>query len=80
VFSDGFLEGQARNLNEDFPSESRPYTEDYDYLSDSDLEDDDDDPENLPCPSQHKDDRPSAQTSIEPLISPLTFATDLITI
>ena len=39
MFSDGFSEGQARDINGDFPSESHPYTEDYDYLSDSDLED-----------------------------------------
>ena len=28
-----------RDINEEFPSDSHPYTEDYDYLSDSDLED-----------------------------------------
>ena len=28
-----------RDINGEFPSESHPYTEDYDYLSDSDLED-----------------------------------------
>ena len=39
MFSDGFSEGQIRDINEEFPSESHPYTEDYDYLSDSDLED-----------------------------------------
>jgi len=39
VFSDGFSEGQTRDINGGFPSESHPYTEDYDYLSDSDLED-----------------------------------------
>ena len=39
MFSDGFSEGQARDINGEFPSESHPYTEDYDYLSDSDLED-----------------------------------------
>ena len=39
VFSDGFSEGQARNINEGFPSDSLPHTEDHDYLSDSDLED-----------------------------------------
>jgi len=39
VFSDGFSEGQTRDINGEFPSDSHPYTEDYDYLSDSDLED-----------------------------------------
>ena len=40
MFSDGFSEGQTRNINEGFPSDTHPYTESYDYLSDSDLEDD----------------------------------------
>jgi hypothetical protein len=40
VLSDGFSEGQLRNINEGFPPDSTPYTEHYDYLSDSDLEDD----------------------------------------
>jgi len=40
VFSDGFLEGQTKDVNGGFPSESEPYTDHYDYLSDSDLEDD----------------------------------------
>lgn len=39
MFSDGFSEGQTRNVDEAFPSESDPYAEHYDYLSDSDLED-----------------------------------------
>ena len=39
MFSDGFSEGQTRDINEGFPSDSDPYTEHYDYLSDSDLED-----------------------------------------
>ena len=40
MFSDAFSEGQARDINAEFPSESSlPYTEVYDYLSDSDLED-----------------------------------------
>ena len=39
VFSDGFSEGQLRDIDDGFPSDSNPYTEDYDYLSDSDLED-----------------------------------------
>ena len=40
MFSDGFSEGQTRDINEGFPSDTHPYTESYDYLSDSDLEDD----------------------------------------
>ena len=39
MFSDGFLEGQTRDINEGFPSDSDPYAEHYEYLSDSDLED-----------------------------------------
>ena len=39
VFSDGFSEGQARNINGGLPPDSLPHTEHYDYLSDSDLED-----------------------------------------
>ena len=42
MLSDGFSEGQTRNINDIFPSDLLPYTEDYDYLSDSDLEDDED--------------------------------------
>jgi len=41
VLSDAFLEGQTRDINGDFPSDSYPYTDYYDYLSDSDLEDED---------------------------------------
>ena len=33
------MEGQTRNIDEGFPSGSSPYTDYYDYLSDSDLED-----------------------------------------
>ena len=39
MFSDGFSEGQTRDINGEFPSEFHHFTEDYDYLSDSDLED-----------------------------------------
>ena len=39
VFSDGFLEGQMKDINEEFPSDCIPHTDYYDYLSDSDLED-----------------------------------------
>jgi len=39
VLSDAFSEGQTRDINGDFPSDSHPYTDYYDYLSDSDLED-----------------------------------------
>ncbi|KAF9650014.1 hypothetical protein BDM02DRAFT_1689797 [Thelephora ganbajun] len=40
LFSDAFSEGQTRDIDGGFPSDSHPYTEYYDYLSDSDLEDD----------------------------------------
>jgi len=39
VFSDSCPEGQIWDISEGFPSDSEPYTEHYDYLSDSDLED-----------------------------------------
>ena len=40
MFSDGFSEGQIRNINDGFPTDALPYTDSYDSLSDSDLEDD----------------------------------------
>ena len=43
MFSNEFLEGQIRDINEGFPPDSLPYPESYDYLSDSDLEDDEPD-------------------------------------
>ena len=39
MFSDGFLEAQTRDITEGFPPNSFPYTDHYEYLSDSDLED-----------------------------------------
>ena len=39
MFSDSFSEGQERDINEGFPSDSDSFTEHYDYQSDSDLED-----------------------------------------
>ena len=38
VFSDRFSEGTLKNLREGFPSDEEPYTDSYDYLSDSDLD------------------------------------------
>lgn len=51
VFSGRFSEGEFKNLRDDFPSDEQPYTDSYEYLSDSDLDeereyteiDDDDD-------------------------------------
>ena len=40
MFSGRFSEGQILDINEGFPSDSLPYNDSYDYLSDSDLEDD----------------------------------------
>lgn len=40
VFSNGYSEGEMKNLNEGFPSDTPHFAADYDYLSDSDLEDD----------------------------------------
>lgn len=39
MFSDGYSEGRLKDIDESFPPDSLPFTEDYDYLSDSDLED-----------------------------------------
>ena len=39
MFSEGFSEGQTKDINDGFPLDSQSYTEDYDYESDSDLED-----------------------------------------
>ena len=38
VFSDRFSEGASKNLRDDFPSDEEPYTDSYEYLSDSDLD------------------------------------------
>jgi len=38
VFSDGFSEGALKNLKDGFPSSEVPYTDSYEYLSDSDLD------------------------------------------
>jgi hypothetical protein len=40
VFSDGFSEGALKNLRDGFPSDEKPYTDFYEYLSDSDLDED----------------------------------------
>jgi len=71
VFSDSFPEGQARDINEGFPSDSHPYTEHYDYLSDSDLEDEsyrseeeDEEPlEGKPISQRRFEDTPDPTTS-----------------
>ncbi|KAF9779863.1 hypothetical protein BJ322DRAFT_346975 [Thelephora terrestris] len=39
LFSGGFSEGQLWDISGGFPTDFDPYVEDYDYLSDSDLED-----------------------------------------
>ena len=39
MFSGSFSEGQERDINEGFPSDSEHYAEHYEYQSDSDLED-----------------------------------------
>jgi hypothetical protein len=60
VFSDGFLEGKIRDIDEGFPSDSVPFTESYEYSSDSDLEDEppcseEDDDYEQSCGSQDSD-------------------------
>jgi hypothetical protein len=39
VFSNPFREGQIGNIDDRFPSNYHPYIDDYEYPSDSDLED-----------------------------------------
>ena len=62
MFSDTFSEGQTRDINGGFPPDSHPYTEEYDYLSDSDLEDrsswsdeEDEEPSNRDSQQRHED-------------------------
>ena len=38
VFSDRFSEGELKNLRDGFPPDEEPYTDYYEYLSDSDLD------------------------------------------
>ena len=40
VFSNGYSEGEMKDINEGFPSDTPNFADGYDYLSDSDLEDD----------------------------------------
>ena len=60
MFSDGFSEGQLRDINEEFPSDSNPYTEYYDYLSDSDLEDGSSEEEYAEVPESDNSEMPSS--------------------
>ena len=48
--------GAKENLRAGFPTDRRPYTSNYDYEDDSDLEDDDDDDDDIP------DDEPESAT------------------
>ena len=61
MFSDGFSEGQLRDINGEFPSDSNPYTEYYDYLSDSDLEEEDEEP-----PEDHPKSRKRRRGALDP--------------
>ena len=61
MFSDGFSEGQPRDINGEFPSDSLSYTEDYDYLSDSDLEEDDEE-----TPEDHRNSRERSKDTLDP--------------
>jgi len=45
VFSDRFSEGVLKNLRDGFPSNEEPYTDSYEYSSDSDLDEEEDDTE-----------------------------------
>ena len=68
MFSDGFSEGRLKDIDEPFPPESLPYAEDYDYLSDSDLEDEE--PEQEQDPWDTESQVPPTDASEEPLRSP----------
>ena len=83
VLSEGFLEAQTKDINEGFPPDTLDYIDDYDYFSDSDLEDEpscsaeedggpagDDEPELRHC-SRDSDSRvPLAVTPRNPPQSP----------
>ncbi|KAF9650002.1 hypothetical protein BDM02DRAFT_3112802 [Thelephora ganbajun] len=69
LFSDASSEGQTRDIDGGFPSDSHPYTEYYDYLSDSDLEEEkeesaeDDSPESPHGPHDSDSQVPPTVTS-----------------
>ena len=86
MFSDAFSEGQLRDISEEFPTGSS--TEVYDYLSDSDLEDEcsyseeeyaesteEDGPE-FPSSPQAQDSGPQTPTT-QPLEQPLTDGSEV---
>ena len=87
MFSDAFSEGQLRDINEEFPAGS-PTTEVYDYLSDSDLEDEcscseeenaestGGDSPGLPPSPQAQDSGPQTPATT-PLVQPLTDANEV---
>jgi hypothetical protein len=60
VFTDGFSEGQARDIEGGFPYNSDSYTEYYDYWSDSDLEDE----------SETEGEEPAEEDGCKPLPNP----------
>ena len=76
MFSDSFSEGQERDINEGFPSDSDPYAENYDYQSDSDLEDEG--PlEGERDSTQRLEDEPdstASQTVVSDLLSPVEMS------
>ena len=60
-----------RDINGEFPTDSHPYTEDYDYLSDSDLEDGEEDAETP------EDDDPEVSLGPQDSDSQVTLTTPL---
>ena len=86
MFSDTFSEGQTGNINAGFPPDSRPYTEEYDYLSDSDLEDgsswsdeEDEEPSGHDSQRRHEDtsDQGTSQTVIPDKLLPHPSSVDI---
>ena len=69
VFSDGFSEGQQRDINGTFPSDSHPYTEYYDYLSDSDLEEEEEEP-----PEDYRSRQKRLKDALDPRIVQTTIS------
>lgn len=69
MFSDGFSEGQQRDINGTFPSDSHPYTEYYDYLSDSDLEEEEEEP-----PEDYRSRQKRLKDALDPRIVQTTIS------
>lgn len=70
LFSDGFAEGEFKDLRDGFPSCGPPYTDSYEYLSDSDLDEEEctriDEPANVDTVPNNFDKVVPGQKCIQP--------------